>query len=165
MPKKALINQVPFDFQSIETEILCENKTHDTFGLVEGLEAFDYSVTINRTKFYGRSVQPIAITEGDATYDGKIVVDRYWFNYIVERSQELAVAFIDIEMKINLTYSGVSPGQRKSEAKTYTDTLKGVRFRGINAQGSHGPDPLKIEMPLDIMNVYWNGFDVLGNRP
>ena len=55
-----LVNTVPFDFQSFETEIIIGGSVSDTFGIVSGIEKFDYSAKVNRTKFYGRSRLPIA---------------------------------------------------------------------------------------------------------
>ncbi|HKY37144.1 MAG TPA: hypothetical protein VJN18_14465 [Polyangiaceae bacterium] len=82
---KVLVNRIPYDFQSIETEIMIEGKSVYQFGLVSGLEEFDYSCTINRTVFYGCGQLPVDVAEGDAEFDASIVIHRYWFHYLCAR--------------------------------------------------------------------------------
>lgn len=157
-----IVNRIPYDFQSIETEIIVAGQSVDSLGIVEGLEKFDYSCKVNRTTFYGRSRQPLAMTEGDATYSASIDIHRYWFNYLRGKAIELGLALADMEMVINFSYVGKLPGQTSVEL--HTDTLTGVRFQEIKNSGQHGSDPQQTEMPLDLLNIFWDGEDIFGNK-
>lgn len=156
-----LVNTVPFDFQSFETEIIIGGSVADTFGVVSGIEKFDYSAKVNRTKFYGRSRLPLAMTEGDAEFSASISVHRFWFHSIVAKAQELGVALADLELTINLVATGKLPGT--SEMDLHTITWTGARFQEIKESGQHGPDPQVLDLPFDILNIYWDGVDIFGN--
>src|SRR3954470_16041389 len=156
-----LVNTVPFDFQSFESELIVGGAANDTYGIISGLEKFDWSIAINRTKFYGRSRLPIGITEGDADLDGSISVGRFWFHYWIAKSQELGIALADLELVLNLTASGKLPGD---ELDIHTTTLTGVKIKGLKESGQHGPDQQMIDIPLDVMNIYFDGVDIFGNK-
>jgi hypothetical protein len=156
-----LVNTVPFDFQSFETEIIVGGSNVDTLGIVQGLEKFDYSAKVNRTKFYGRSRLPLAMTEGDAEFSASITIDRFWFDYMVAKSVDLGIALADLEMTINLTATGKLPGTTTLDLHTITWT--GVRLQEIKESGQHGPDPQQIDIPFDLLNIYWDGVDLFGN--
>jgi hypothetical protein len=153
---------IAYDFQSIETEIIVSGQHVDSLGLVQGMEKFDYSATVNRTKFYGRSRQPLARTEGDAEYDASIDIHRYWFHYLRGKAKEFGIPLADLEMVINHVYYGKLPGQ--NDVELHSDTLTGVKFKTIKNSGSHGADPIQTEMPLDVMNIFWDGEDLFGNK-
>ena len=153
-----LVNQVPYDFQSLETEILvvgADGVAGSTFGIIEGLEEFDYTCTINRTKVYGRNRLPIMRTEGDAEFDASITIHRYWWHLVRSSAKDLGVPLAQLEMVLNFTF--YAPDQ-----EIHTDTLTGVRVAEIGNSGSHGPDPQMVTVPLDIMNIYWDGEDIFG---
>lgn len=157
-----LVNTVPYDFQSIETEIIVAGQSVDSLGIVQGLTKFDYSCKVNRIVFYGRSRQPLAMTEGDATYSASIDIDRYWFHYLRAKAIELNTPLADLEMIISFSYIGKLPGA--TDLELHTDTLTGVRFQEIKNSGQHGGDPLQTEMPLDLLNIFWDGEDIFGNK-
>lgn len=155
-----LVNQVPYDFQSLETEILVVNRqgvADSTFGIVEGLEEFDYTCTINRTKVYGRSRLPIMRTEGDAEFDASITVHRYWWHLVRDSAKNLGIPLAELEMVLNFTFYA-------KDETIHTDTLTGVRLGEVGNSGAHGPDPQMVSIPLDIMNIYWDGEDIFGNK-
>jgi hypothetical protein len=158
----ALVNTVPFDFQSFETEIIVGGSVADTFGIVSGIEKFDYSVKVNRTKFYGRSRLPLAMTDGDAEFEASISVDRFWFNYMIERSKELGIAIADLEMTISLVASAKLPGSNAFD-DIHTIAWAGARFQGIKESGQHGPDAQMLDLPFDVLNIFWDGVDIFGN--
>ncbi len=160
MPK-AILNQKAYDFQSIETEIIVKTKSKGSLALIEGLEKFDYKCVVNRTQFFGRSRLPIVITEGDATFDASITINRYWFDFLWQSAIDMGIPFIDISMNISVYYKSKKPGQ--AETVDHTDTLTGVRFKGISHAGQHGPENLVVELPLDVQNIYWDGVDICGN--
>jgi len=156
-----LVNTVPFDFQSFETEIIVGGQVNDTFGIISGIEKFDYSAKINRTKFYGRSRLPIAMTEGDAEFEASISVGRFWFNYMIAKAKDLGIGLADLQMTINLVATGKLPGDNSPDQ--HTITWAGARFQGIKESGQHGPDQQMIDLPFDILNIYWDGVDIFGN--
>lgn len=147
-----LVNQVAYDFQSLETEFVANGQS---FGIIDGLDEFDYTVTVNRTKIYGRSRLPIIRTEGDAEFDASITVHRYWWHTI--REQSLAMGIPLALLEITLAFTFYAPDQT-----LHTDTLTGVRLAEIGNSGSHGPDPQMVSMPLDVMNIYFDGQDIFG---
>lgn len=156
-----LVNTIPFDFQSFETEIIVGGSVADTFGIVAGLEKFDYSAKVNRTKFYGRSRLPLAMTEGDAEFSASVSIDRFWFHYMVAKSIDLGIALADLELTINLTATGKLPGT--TDVDLHTITWTGVRLQEIKESGQHGPDPQVLDLPFDLLNIYWDGIDIFGN--
>lgn len=155
-----LVNTVPFDFQSFESELIVGGVANDTYGIISGIEKFDWSITINRTKFYGRSRLPIGITEGDADFDASISVGRFWFHYWTAKSRELGIGLADLELTLNLTATGKLPGD---EIDLHTTTLTGVKIKGLKESGQHGPDQQIIDIPLDVMNIYFDGVDIFNN--
>lgn len=162
MAATVLVNRVPYDFQSLETEIIVGSQSVTSIGVVEGLEKFDYSADVNRTSFYGTSRTPMVLTAGYATFSASISINRYWFHYLRNAAQDLGIPLANMEMKINFTYFGKIPGQ--ADSMTHQDTLTGVRFKSIKSSGQHGSDPMQVEMPLDLLNIYWDGEDIFGNR-
>lgn len=155
MAGSTLVNQVPYDFQSIETELVANGQS---FGIIEGLDQFDYTVTINRTKVYGRSRLPIMRTEGDADFDASITIHRYWWHRVRQGAKDLGIPLASIEMILAFTF--YSPDDKA----LHTDTLVGVKFKEIKSQGQHGPDPQMTNTPLDIMNIFFDGEDIFGNK-
>lgn len=159
--KKVLIQQVPYDFQSIETEFFIEGKSKDSLGLIDGLEEFDYSCTFNRTIFYGCGQLPIERTEGDAEFSARIQIHRYWFHYLTAKAEEFGIGLINLEMQLTFAYFGKHPHQ--AQAKPHVDTLTGVKLGAIESSGKHGSSPQMVSLPLDVMNIYWDGVDVTGH--
>ena len=150
----ALVNQVPYDFQSVETEFIADGTS---FGIVEGLDKFDYKATINRTEFYGRSRLPLVVSEGDAKFEASIDIHRYWFNTVIAKSKELSIGLADLRMILAFTYFA-------QDTELVTDTLVGVRVNEIGNSGQHGPDHQMVSIPLRVGNIYYGGIDVFGNR-
>lgn len=154
---------IAYDFQSVETELIVRGQSVTSFGIVKNCSKFDYSATVNRVKFYGRSRQPLVMTEGQAEYDASIDIDRSWFHYIVAAARDLGIALADLEMVMNHAYYGRLPGG-SPDVELHNDTLTGVKFKTIKNGGSVGSDNLVTEMPLDLMNIYWDGIDLFGNK-
>lgn len=153
MAATTLVNQVAYDFQSLETELVANG---ESFGIIDGLDKFDYTVTINRTKIYGRSRLPIIRTEGDAEFDASIDVHRFWWDWIRAKSKDLGVPLASLRMTLAFTFF--------ADGIIHTDTLTGVALKEIKNAGQHGPDPQMTSMPLDIMNIYFDGEDIFGNK-
>lgn len=156
-----LVNTVPYDFQSFESEIIITGAVSDTFGIASGLEKFDYSVKVNRTKFYGRARLPLAMTEGDAEFDASISVHRFWFNYMVQKAKDLGTALADLELVMSMTGTAKLPGSTETDLHTITWT--GARISGFKESGQHGPDPQMIDVTFDLLNIFWDDVDIFGN--
>lgn len=148
------VNNVAYDFQSLETEFVANGQS---FGIVDGIDQFDYTVKINRTKIYGRSRLPIIRTEGDAEFDASITIHRYWWHKVRSEAQAMGVPLAQLEIVMAFTF--YAPDQT-----LHTDTLTGVRLQEIKNSGQHGPDPQMVSMPLDLMNIYFDGEDIFGNK-
>jgi len=150
-----IVNQVPYDFQSLETEIIAKGGT--SFGLVSGLEEFDYKVTVNRTEMYGAGRLPMAEpTEGDAEFDASITVHRHWYHQLIAGARDLGIPLAELSFTMTFTYYA-------KDQTLHTDTLFGCRLKEIGNSGSHGPDPLMVSMPLRVGNIFFDGVDVFGN--
>lgn len=147
------VNQVAYDFYSMEVEVSANG---ESFGVIEGLEEIEYTTTINREKLYGRSRVPIERTDGDAEFDGSITIHRYWYNYLVKLAKELGIGLAQLEMTFAITYA--------ADGETVTDTLTRVKLGEIGNSHSRSPDPLQVTLPLDLMNVYYDGVDVFGAK-
>lgn len=150
-----LVNKVAYDFQSLETELIA-NEGGVTFGILTGLEEFDYTVTINRTEMYGAGRLPQDVTEGDAEFDASITVQRYWFHQLLLNAEALGIPLATLRFLLKFTYYA-------KDEDLVTDTLTDVMLKEIGNQGSHGPDTQMVSMPLRVGNIYFRGRDVFGN--
>ncbi len=149
-------NKVAYDFQSLETEIIA-NEGGVSFGIVTGLEEFDYTVTVNRTEMYGAGRLPQDVTEGDAEFDASITVQRYWFHQLILNAEQLGIPLANLRFSMKFTYIA-------KDEELVTDTLTDVMLKEIGNQGSHGPDTQMVSMPLRVGNIYFRGKDVFGNQ-
>jgi hypothetical protein len=157
-----LVNTVPFDFQSFESELIVGGAANDTYGIVSGLEKFDWSIAINRTKFYGRSRLP------HRHHRGRRGLRRLDLGRAVlvplhgsPSRKSLASPWPTLELVLNLTASGKLPGD---ELDIHTIDVTGVKIKGLKESGQHGPDQQMIDIPLDVMNIYFDGVDIFGNK-
>jgi hypothetical protein len=156
-----LVNTVPYDFQSVEVELIARGTSVLTFGIVDGIEGFDVSWKINRTKFYGRGRLPLDMTEGDAEFDASLSLHQYWYHYLSAKAAELGLGLADLRMFMSLNYFGKLPDGSSSDPHNMTVT--GARWNSGKHTGKHGADPLMWDMGLDVLNVYMDGRDVFGN--
>jgi hypothetical protein len=154
MPATVKVNAVPYDFKSMQITI---NANGEDFGILRGIDELEYTATINREKFYGGHRVPILRTDGEAEHEGSLTMQRSWFNFIVRKARELGVGLAMLDMTIAVTYE--SP-----DGETFTDTLVGVRLGEIGNSHSNGPEHLMVTIPLDIMDVYYEGTNVFGDR-
>ncbi len=148
-------NKVAYDFQSLETEIIAD-EGGVSFGIVTGLEEFDYTVTVNRTEMYGAGRLPQDVTEGDAEFEASITVQRYWFHQLILNAEQLGIPLASLKFTLKFTYFA-------KDEELVTDTLSGVMLKEIGNQGSHGPDTQMVSMPLRVGNIFFSGRDVFGN--
>ena len=149
------INKVAYDFYNIQLEIAA---TGQSLGIVgPGCESISYNWKVGREKMRGGSRLPVDRTDGDADFEGKIKLNRFWWNYMVKTAAELQIGIANLEMNFGITYS-------KGSAASMSDTITGVKLAGGDHNHDRGPSVLMVELPLDIMNIYYDGVDVFGNR-
>jgi hypothetical protein len=154
MPATVKVNAVPYDFKSLQVTI---NANGEDFGILRGIDEIEYQVTINREKFYGGHRVPILRTDGEAEHEGSLTMHRAWYNFIVRKAKELGIGLAMLKMTIAVTYEDPT-------GDTFTDTLTDVAIGEIGNSHSNGPEHLMVTIPLDIMNVYYDGVDVFGDR-
>lgn len=156
----AKLNLVPYDFQSLEVDIGVQGvkgRAGTNFGILTGLDEIEYTTTINREKIYGTSRLPILRTMGDVEFDGSLTMHKYWWDFIVDQCRALNLPLIKLEMAIAVSYFA-------EDQQLKTDTIIGAALAEIGNSGSKGPDSLMVNNSLDIMNIFYNGVDLLGNR-
>lgn len=152
----ALINNVSYQYSNISIEISVPGSS---FGVVgAGADSLTYSVSFDREVMRGGSRLPVARTDGEAEFEGSITFNRHWFDYLVAQCAEQGVGIGNLEMTIGVSYA------HSTDVPVRTDTLTGVRFGGFDHSNDAGPDVLQVECELDIMNIYYDGVDVFGNR-
>lgn len=147
-----LVNDVPFDFCSMEFEI---SSNGESFGIMTGIESVDYKETFNRTKYGGTNRQATARTDGDSECEGSLTFYQSWWDYLAAKAAELKQPLALLEMTITINK------QHRGEVM-HTDTLTGVKLGDIGSSGSKGPDPLMVTCSLDVMNIYRDGVDAWG---
>lgn len=148
------VDKVAYDFKNLEVALVAGGKS---FGIIDGLEEIEYQCNIEREKFYGPSRLPVIRTEGQADFEASITMARYWWQYIVRRTLELGLTLAGLEMALSVSY--VKPGQPIA-----TDTLWKAALSEITNSHTNGPEHLMVPCPIDIMNIYYQGVDVFGNR-
>lgn len=148
-----IVNQIPYDFYSMEVELAT---TTASFGIIKGVEEVDYGVKFNREKQRGGSRKPTHRTTGDIDPDASITLLKSWFDYILAKARELKIPLADLSMAWTINYA------HKGEV-LHTDTLTEVAFAEIRHSFKRGPEGLMVSVPLDIMNVYYDGVDVFGD--
>jgi hypothetical protein len=148
----AIVNEVPYDFYSMEVEIAAND---ESFGIIKGIEEIEYTTTFNREKLRGGSRKPISRTDGDVDYEGSITFLKSWFDYICQKSRELKIPLADLELLLNFSYA------HRGEV-LHTDTIVGVKLAEIGNSHSRSPDPLQVTVPLDIMDIFYDGENVFG---
>jgi hypothetical protein len=150
------INKIAYDFATIQVEIAASGQS---FGIVEaGCESIEYSWKLAREDMYGGSRLPEDYTEGEASFEGKIKFQRYWWQYMADMAADLGIGLANLEMTFALTYS------KTRTSRIFTDTLSRVTLIGADHGGERGASLLMVENPLHLMNIYYNGVDVFGNR-
>ncbi|HMJ52402.1 MAG TPA: hypothetical protein VK540_10005 [Polyangiaceae bacterium] len=147
-----VVNEVPYDFYSMEVEISIAG---ESFGIVKGIEEIEYTTTFNREKLRGGSRKPLLRTDGDVDYEGSITWLKSWFDYLCDKSRELKIPLADLELLVNFSYA------HKGEV-LHTDTLVGVKLAEIGNSHSRGPDGLQTTSPLDVMDIFYDGVNVFG---
>jgi hypothetical protein len=153
MPGTVVVNKAEYDFSSMGVTLVGNGVT---FGIADGVETVEYNVTIEHTKVYGRQRIPLLRSGGRADFDGSITMYMYWWRYIVNMCKESGIPLIAARFSIPVTLL-------TKDDQTETDTLFDVALGGMNFSLSEGTDLAMQEVPLNIMNIFFNGVDILGN--
>lgn len=153
MAASVIANQIPYDFYSLQFDLSFVDG--ESLGIIRGVEEVEYTATINRVKLYGVSRKPVARTDGDVEFEASITFLRSWYDFIVKKAREAGKGLAQIEMTLAVSYYA-------EDYELVTDTLTGVKFGEIGNSHSRSPDPLMVTVPLDVMNIYFNGMDVFG---
>lgn len=156
-----LINTIPYDFQNVEIELMVRGSSVASLGIIEGVESFDYSWKVNRTKFYGRGRLPLDMTEGDAEFDASMSLHEYWYHYLLAKAAELGLGLADLRMAMVFNYFGKLPDG--SQGDSHQMAVIGARWNSGKTSGKHGPDPLMWDMGMDVLNIYMDGLDLFNN--
>jgi hypothetical protein len=152
MAASVTVNAVPYDFYSMEVEVVAGD---ESIGIIKGIEEIEYTVTFNREKLRGGSRKPIARTDGDIDMEGSITWLKSWFDYLCDKSRELGIPLADLELLFNFSYA------HKGDV-LHTDTLTEVKLGEISNSHSRSPDALMVTTPLDIMDIFFDGENVFG---
>lgn len=147
-----IVDDVPYDFQNLEITLIA---TDFSLGIIGGVQSVEYKSTTKREKHWGSSRIPQQRTEGQHDFEGSLEMRQSWWHYIVTMAFTNNVPLAQMRLNIGVTYF---TGQRV----TVTDTLFNVAISGIEASHSSGEKMLMIKLPLDIMNIYYQGTDLEG---
>lgn len=147
------INKQTYDFYNLEFDLSIPGQN---IGIISGVEEIDYSEKYNREKVHGSSRLPVDRTEGDIEPDASITFLESWLRRILDAAKTAGIGRANLEMTITINYA-------KNGSAIVTDTLVGVKFGEIGKSFSRGPGVLMSKCPLDIMNIFMNGVDPLGN--
>jgi hypothetical protein len=158
----AKIYNVAYDFTNIEVNIDLVEKAGteiqliQTMPILEGIEEVNYKPTIERAKIYGSLRNPIDRTNGVLDYDASLTMQFYWWRYIISVANEHSVGLANIELNVAVTYF------KDSQVPLFQDLLYRCAIKSPEAAFKRGADGLMQQVALDPMNVYYDGFDMLG---
>jgi hypothetical protein len=147
------IDKTEFDFTSMGVTLIANGVT---LGIADGVETVEYNCSIEYTTVYGRQRIPLMRSGGRAEFDGSITMYLYWWRYVVKMCRESGIPLIAARFQIPVTFL-------TKDNQADTDTLFDVALGGMNFSLSEGTDLAMKEVPLNIMNVYYSGVDILGN--
>jgi hypothetical protein len=146
------VDRIAYDFQSLEVELVGWGVS---FGVIDVVETIEYNCSIDRAKAWGASRDPLLRSEGKADYDGSITMYRYWWNHLVQCAHNIGCPLGFLELLLPVSY-------KTKDGSIVTDTIAGVRFANINSSISEGADNSMVEVPIDPMTIYYQGFTVWG---
>ena len=145
------VNNVTYDLQNCEVELVTAN---GTLGLVGMIEELHYSHKVTREPMrIGRSIADW--TDGEAEYEASMTVQKAQWDYWVECAQEQGIGLAMMKLTIGATYF-------KNQILTQ-DTL----WKSLCSASEHafkrGPDMLVVPVEFNVSNIYYQGVDVFGN--
>jgi hypothetical protein len=113
--------------------------------------------TFDRAKRFGPNRNAIQRTEGRSDHEGSIKLPAYYWVYVIERATELGVPLGYLEMTVAISFA-----RKGRPLKTHTAV--GCMLKEVALEAADGVDNISLDVPLDPMNIFWNGVDVWGNR-
>lgn len=145
-----LVNGERHDFAALEIEI----QTPDGPKRFKGFKAVNYSIALEPGMVRGTGARKIGRTRGEATEEGSLEM------YLAEWD-ELRAALGDGYMRavfdISVTYGAEG-------VLVTTDQLVGCRIKKVDKSHSQGADGLVAKLDLDIMKIFENGVDPIGEN-
>lgn len=145
------VNNVAYDLQNCEVELVTPN---GTMGLVGSLEELNYSTKINREAM--RTGRLIADwTDGEGEHECSITVQKAQWDYWVNVAQELGIGLGMMKLTIGATYF-------KNQILTQ-DTVWKALYSSSEHAFKRGPDLLVVPVEFNVSNIYYQGTDWLGN--
>lgn len=160
----AVLTQVAYDFSHAEVgiDVVAMLGTQlvllQSLPIVDGVEEVNYKPTIERAKMYGSSRQPLDRTGGHADYDASITMQMYWWRYLIDVANDMRIGLADLELNISyMIYR-----ERGNNSPLHVDILYRTAIKSPEAAFKRGPDNLMVQVALDPMNIFYDGFDMFG---
>jgi hypothetical protein len=113
--------------------------------------------TIERSKRTGPNRNAVQRTEGRSDHEGSIKLPSYYWIYVIERATELGVPLAYLEMTLAVSFA-----RKNRPLKTHTAT--GCALKEISLEVGDDVENISLDVPIDPMNIYWNGVDVWGSK-
>jgi hypothetical protein len=131
------INGVAYDHATLTT---------DNGYVLEGVKSISWSDTVESEKIRGGGRKAIDYTDGvHDVDDGSMTIEFYgWRNLI----GSMGKGFMRKRKKSDWSLAYAHEGE-----PLVTDILKGVRIAGSSRDHEEGPDPLEVEVTLQILDV------------
>ena len=154
MPLSTVVQDIPYDFHNLQISLVTGQ---GIIGIINGIEDIEYSAKMSRGKLYGSSRTPRTRTDGEVEPDASMTIWRSHFQAVMSFAKQANIPIAKLHMTIAITYSaqGYAP---------YTDTLYDVLFGEIGNSASRGPDALMVKLPLDPLDIFYDGVNVFGKR-
>jgi len=148
-------NGVAYDFKNLEVSFA--TVAGQQFGINSALDELSYSISIENEQFYGGHRLPQIRTEGQAEFEASCTMAVYWWTYIRRRARVLGIPLGSLELNLAVSYV-------TRDEEILTDTLFRTKLLGLENDHSNGPENLMVTVPLQPMNIYYQGEDWFGNR-
>jgi hypothetical protein len=148
------INKTAYDFHNAELTIVGAT---GVIGIVDGLESIGWKSKFDRQMMFGANRLAQDYTDGEATYEGSIGMQLYWWRYIIDFTNAAGIARATMEMTYSVNY--YKPGFPMA-----TDTFWRCRWKGQSPDFKRGADALIVPADVEMINVFQNGIDDFGNR-
>lgn len=156
---------VAYDGKNTQLSIVIKGTTVDgkpvpqkSLAITKGWSNLEYTTTINREKYKGGNRIAEDRTEGDADHTASLTASRSTWQLIRKTAQSMKIplAYIEMDMTIKV---------KKGQTDGGTDTLHRVALQEIGATlDNTSTAPTEMTMPLDPMNIFYDGEDVFGEK-
>lgn len=159
----AQVQKVAFDYQSQTVTIdLCvmegdQLRLLRSLPIADGVQECNYTDTEEFEAMYGSNRLPQDFTDGIASFEASLTLERYWSNFIEDVLEELNVgrAMARFNIASNLYRGGTVPARQ--------DVLWSCKIKSWESSAKQGPEALKVPIGFTPLNIYRNGRDPFGN--